>query len=163
MGQRPRSKKPAPAPAPALSDFERLLQGSLKPVFAVWEFRLWLTESGRNDHEKWNSGLSATARARRDMNMRFLRDKPATLWERPDASPLGDNLYMIRFKDENGSQHRLFGYHDLKNHAYVICFEGFEKDNVYHPTDYKERIRKCRSDIEGQFNERTIVCPWPVL
>lgn len=144
------------------SDFERLLEGAVKRPFSGWEYRLWLTDSGRNDFEKWDKGLSAKGRARRNTNMKFLRDKPADQWDRPEASPLGDNVYVIRFKDENSTQHRLFGYHDLSNHAYVICFAGFEKDHVYHPTDYGKRILQCRANIKGRFSERTIVCPWPI-
>ncbi|WP_431107626.1 hypothetical protein [Variovorax paradoxus] len=155
---------PTQAPdASPLSEFEELLKGSKKPPFTVWEFRLWLTATGRNEHAKWDSELSKKGRARRNVSMKFLRDKPAAQWSRPEASPLGDHVYVIRFKDENGTQHRLFGYHDLDHHAYVICFEGFEKDHVYHPPNYEERVRKCRSDIKGQFDQRTIVCPWPVI
>ena len=144
------------------TDFEALLEQPVKAVVSVWEYRLYVTPSGRNDIAKWDAKLSARARAKRNTNMKFLRDKPATQWSRPSASPISDNVYVIRFKDENGSEHRMFGYHDLQYHAFVICFEGYEKDNVYYPTDYEERVKKFRTEIAGKFDERTIACTWPV-
>jgi hypothetical protein len=67
-----------------------------------WKFRLFASESGASDLTKWDSKLSVAGRARRDAHMRFLCVQPPTRWSRPQASPLGDNVYVIRFKTRPG-------------------------------------------------------------
>ncbi len=94
--------------------------------------------------------------------MRFLREHPCEHWERPKASPLKNNSYVIRFKDENGTEHRLFGFFHLTNHVFVICFAGTERDSKYYPVDYEKRLARLRIEVSDSFKERTVDCPWPV-
>lgn len=150
------SKKPS-GPAPA-----SVMHSTLRTPHTSWAFRLWLSPSGRNELSKWDAKLSTQGKARRNTAMKFLRVQPAERWSRPQASPLSDHVYVIRFHDETHSQHRLFGYFDLDHHAFVICFAGNEKDGVYHPADYVQRTIRCRQELSGHFSERTVECSWPI-
>ncbi len=94
--------------------------------------------------------------------MKFLAQQPAKSWSRPKASPLGNNSYVIRFMDETGFNHRLFGFFDLSNHVFVICFAGYEQNDQYHPSDYEDRLEKCRREVSMDFDGRTTACTWPV-
>jgi hypothetical protein len=92
--------------------------------------------------------------------MKFLAQQPSDRWSRPHASPLKNHSYVIRFKDENGAQHRMFGFFARQHHTFVICFAGHEKDNKYHPPDYEARVAKCKSLVELDFKKRTTDCDW---
>lgn len=111
--------------------------------------------NGRSVVERQDAELSKTGKARRDVEIAYLRQQPLTRWTRPHASSLGDHLYVIRFRDENRKQHRMFGFADIPHHLFVICLTGYEKDNVYHPHDYIDRVKRCRDDIGPRIDERT--------
>lgn len=134
----------------------------LRSPSAPWAFRLYIGQSGRNRLQDWSERLSVKARAKRDSTMKFLRVQPEQRWSRPQASPLGNHVYVIRFTDETGKQHRLFGYFALEHHAFVICLAGFEKDGRYQPKDYEERTKQCRVEVDPDCLGRTVECPWPV-
>ena len=138
------------------------MHSSWRTPAVPWAIRLYLTETGRNDFSKWNASLSTKGRARRDSNIKFLRFQPEERWRRPEAAALGNHASVIHFQDETTFQHRLFGYFDLENHAFVICVVGFEQGNKYHPKDYEQRIQQRRASVGDAFNKRTIPCPWPV-
>ena len=138
------------------------MQSTLRAPAIPWRFRLLIAESGKNEFNAWDRGLSAKARAKRDTNIRFLSEQPCERWERPTASPLGHNSYVIRFKDENGTEHRLFGFFHTENHVFVICFPGTERDSQYYPADYEERLARLRGEISAKFAQRTVDCSWPI-
>ena len=148
-----RRKEPVP---------QAVMLSSVRPPDAPWAFRLYVSESGRNDLNKWDAGLSEVGRARRSSSMKFLRTEPPQRWDRPHASSLGHNVYVIRFRDQTNFQHRLFGYFDHPNHAFVICVSGFEKDSAYHPDDYVERVDACRLAATVDPRKRTVACTWPI-
>ena len=151
MPKKPRAQSP-----------QVLMHSPVRTPDTPWEFRLYLGPGGRNAFTKWDNGLSAAGRARRNTAMKFLRVEPPQRWDRPHASSLGHNVYVIRFKDQTGFQHRLYGYFDLQHHAFVICETGYEKDSVYFPSGYIERTERCRTDVSMDFNGRTTICPWPL-
>ncbi|MDO9404897.1 MAG: hypothetical protein Q7T87_12765 [Polaromonas sp.] len=137
-----------------------LLQSQMRQPEKPWEFRHYLTDSGRNDMEKWDANLSKRGRANRDTAMRYLRNQPIERWTRPEASSIGDHLYVIHFKDENGSAHRLCGFFDLDYHAFVICVTIIEKDGKYKPKDYEKSTIQARANVAGVFEQRTASCTW---
>jgi len=149
------SKRRAPAT-------QMLMQSLHRTPAAPWTFRLYLGANGRNDFTKWDAALSAAGKARRNGSMRFLRAEPPQRWDRPHASALGNHVYVIRFHDQTGFKHRLFGYFDLEHHAFVICVIGYEQGDKYHPDDYEKRTERCRDEVSLGFNQRTVECPWPV-
>jgi hypothetical protein len=140
-----------------------LLFSSDRTPFEPWHYRFYAPIVGRNDFAKWNSRLSAKARANRDVKMRFLKVQPLSRWTRPTASPLGKHLYVIHFQDENGSAHRLCGFVSIEHHAFVICVTITEKDGKYNPTDYEARTLQAKNHVDGAFNERTNKWPWGSL
>lgn len=125
-----------------------------------WEIRCYVKER-RNDFEKWHAGLSVTGKARLAITLKYLCVRAESDWQRPHASTAGDHLGVIRFKDENRTQHRLTGYFDLAHHAFVICVAGIEKDGVYAPPDYEKRASACRESVGQYFDKRTSPWPWP--
>lgn len=60
------------------------------------------------------------------------------------ASPLGDGIYVIRFSDENRSQHRIFGFFDVARRAFVMALPGGERDGKYFPSDYAKKTLERR-------------------
>lgn len=139
-----------------------ILQSPLRAPSSPWRFRLAISSSGKNEFVAWSKGLTARGRAKRDTNLRFLSGQPCERWDRPQASPLKHNSYVIRFKDENSTEHRLFGFFHIENHVFVICFSGTERDSKYYPVDYEKRLVRLRAEISDSFDERTVDCPWPV-
>jgi len=139
-----------------------LMQSPLRSPAEPWEIRCFLKESGRNEAEKWHLALNKRMQVRLRTHLNHLRFQPEQRWTRPDAAALGDHLCVIHFKDENRTQHRLTGYFDIKNHAFVICVYGFEKDGVYTPQDYADKTRQCREDVGNDFQQRTAVWPWRI-
>lgn len=137
------------------------MQSALRTPSPPWTFRLYLSPSGRSELDKWDRRLSASGKASRDVNMRFLSHQPLERWTRPHASPVGDHVYVIRFHDESRSQHRLIGYFAPEYRSFVICVAALEQDNQYHPADYVDRTIQCRASIGSAFIERTAPCPWP--
>lgn len=139
-----------------------LLHSPLRTPDSPWEIRLFLTEAGRSPVEEWNKAVSVKGRAKRDATLRFLQVQPSARWSRPKASAVGDNVYVIRFTDENGFQHRLYGYQDTPHHAFVICFHGYEQNDEYFPVDYTQRVKQCRTAVGEDFFQRTAPCAWPL-
>ena len=135
-----------------------LLHSTEKPPEKPWAFLWYLTDSGRNNLVKWDTGLSTKAKVNRNTAMKYLRVQPLSRWSRPEASPLGNGLYVIHFKDENSTAHRLCGFIDHEHHAFVICVTIIEKDGKYNPDDYETRTLTAKRKVQGDFNKHTAVC-----
>lgn len=139
-----------------------LLHSPLRTPHKPWQFLCYITAGGRNDFTKWDAKLSVKARAKRDVAMRYLRVQPPERWNRPLASSLGNHLYVIHFSDENGTAHRLCGFFDLQNHAFVICVTIVEKDGKYNPQDYEKRTLDARTQVARAFAQHTAPWPWRI-
>lgn len=139
-----------------------LLQSPLRTPEKPWEIRCFLRASGKNDCEKWHQGLTKRAQVKLRTHLHYLRAQPESRWVRPGAVALKDHVCVIHFTDENRTQHRLTGYFDADNHAFVICVLGIEKDRVYTPADYESQTHDCRNEVRGQFEQRTARWPWPI-
>jgi hypothetical protein len=139
-----------------------LLHSPARTPDQLWEIRCFLRESGRNECAKWHQNLSTRARVKLRVRLAYLRAQPESRWQRPEASPLGNHVAVIRFTDENGTQHRLTGYFDHKHHAFVICVLGVEKDETYTPADYEQQTHSRRSEVGERFAERTAAWPWDI-
>lgn len=141
---------------------EMLLQSTDRTPLEAWEIRCYLRHSGKNDFVKWHAGLSKRAQVKLRTALQYLRYQPATRWTRPDAVALGDHVCVIHFSDENRTQHRVTGFHDVTNHVFVMCVIGFEKDGTYTPADYENQTRECRLEVNGRLSERTCEWPWSI-
>ena len=77
-------------------------------------------------------------------------------WHKPNpASKIGDHTYVIRFRDVDSKQLRVFGHFYLEHHAFVMTFDGYEKGDVYYPTSYEKMAGNHRIHCDGDFNSRT--------
>jgi hypothetical protein len=66
---------------------------------------------------------------------------------------------VIRFRDENGKQWRIFGFASPDNHCFVMVIHGYEKDRKYFPPDYLERVGRRKGEIGQLVVDLTV--PWP--
>ena len=101
------------------------------------------------------ANFSKKTQANLDRTLDHLRDQPKSNWSRPMASPLGDNIYVIRFKDVTGMQLRLFGHFHEPHTAFVLTLTGYEKDDQYVPPDYLQQARTFRNRCNDDFQSRT--------
>lgn len=118
----------------------------------------------RIDREKavitaWLDGGTVTkkAKGRLDYALDQLAQLPQQMWCKPQpASSLGNHTYVIRFKENGGGQLRIFGHFSAFHSAFVMTFDGFEKDNVYHPHDYEERAVSHKDKCEANASKSSV-------
>lgn len=109
--------------------------------------------------DRWVSkSLSKKARANLDRTLEHLCVQPKTEWSRPHASPLGNHIYVIRFKDENRSQHRVAGHFHNETHLFVMTEPAIEKDDNYDPPNLTELAVHNKAVCDADFNGRTQAC-----
>ena len=140
-------------------------QRGVKPACGPpWNYHE-LVENAVGVISTWHAKQPAALRAKMDRHLDQLRPLPKSQWSRPKASPLKNNTYVIRFTDVTRKQIRVFGHFYDVHASFVMTFEGFEKDNVYHPENYKALAlsNKARCDasfISGtqRFNHRCQIC-----
>lgn len=123
-----------------------------------WKFHCFLDHRGKDVLADWHRTLSTKGRANFARARDQLKDQPKTSWDRPHASPLGNHIYVIRFKDENRTQHRAFGHFADEHHAFVITLYGEEKDGCYSPSNYSERASLNKDVCDRDFAGRTKPC-----
>lgn len=131
-----------------------------------WKFRCMLTNRGICAIKPWLMRLSVRARANLDRTVEHLSLQPSQKWSRPDASPIGNHIYVIRFRDENGVQHRIFGHFSCKgtpDASFVMTLEGYEKGDVYYPVEYKKTASERRNQCVDSHANRTILCRYAQL
>ena len=110
-----------------------------------WKFLCYRNASGKNQISPHLVRLSKSGIMKLRRTLEHLQVKPQTAWSRPQASPTGNNIYVIHFTDENRTQHRLFGHHEITFQEFVITLFGVEKDGKYAPANYISICtdRKC--------------------
>ena len=102
------------------------------------------------------SNWSKKTRAHFDRAIDQLKHLPMRSWSKPQpASKIGDHTYVIRFKDSNSSQLRIFGHFHHDHHAFVMTFDGYEKDYVYYPENYQDLAKQHRKDCDAEFAVKT--------
>ena len=101
-----------------------------------WKFLCYRNASGKNQISTHLARLSKSGMMKLRRTLEHLQVKPQTSWSRPQASPTGNNIYVIHFTDENRTQHRLFGHHEIIFQEFVITLYGVEKDGKYDPANY---------------------------
>lgn len=104
-----------------------------------------------------STNMSKKAQANFERTLDQLRQLPKTSWSKPQpASSLGHNTYVIRFRDVSGAQLRVFGYFFDDHEAFVMTFEGMEKDNVYYPKNYQEMAKRHKAECDKSFSDKTV-------
>lgn len=130
-----------------------------KPVaHSPWNFHE-ITGRGLGAISSWieSANWSDKTRANFDRSIEQLRPLPKQLWSKPNpASKIGDNTYVIRFKDVTAAQLRFFGHFFDSHNSFVITTQGFEKDDVYYPKNYQALAQSRRVDCDKDFSGKTI-------
>lgn len=98
---------------------------------------------------------SKKAQAVFDRTLDHLEQQDKSSWSRPYASPLGNSIYVIRFKDENRSQFRIFGQFNDAQHCFVMTLTGYEKDGEYQPSNYIQKSNTHRNSVQSEFFRET--------
>jgi len=129
----------------------------LIPACGRWNFHFYPPdESLTSLYDLFRPPLSKKAKGRLSLTLDHLAQKRKNEWSRPQASPLGHSKYVIRFKDENNAQKRLFGHFYDDHDAFVVTLSGCEKDDRYYPVDYDSRSTDYKVICDANFNTETI-------
>ncbi len=114
----------------------------------------------------WKRQQPVALQAKFDRVLDQLRQMPKSQWHKPaPASALGNHIYVIRFTDVTKKQIRLFGHFFDAHQAFVMTFDGYEKDNVYYPAHYQALgsayKQRCDADFQSctqQLDQRCQIC-----
>lgn len=133
-------------------------QSAIRKPFEKWNFHerqnrgegvvtTWIEDS------KW----SLKTRANFDRTLDHLKAQPKQSWSKPSpASKIGNHTYVIRFKDVSSAQLRLFGHFFDAHITFVMTMEGYEKDDVYYPTNYESMAEAHRVTCDKDFPISTL-------
>lgn len=128
-------------------------------VKTAWRFRCYLSERAEDQIDRWiRKTLSKKAIAKLERALEYLCVREKTEWSRPHASPLGHNIYVIRFADENSRQLRIAGHFHGETKFFVLTQPVIEKDNQYDPDNYAELASVHKNICDEEFNVRTQDC-----
>lgn len=127
-------------------------------VKKAWRFHCFLSERGEDLIDSWHAGISKKGKAKLERTLEHLAVQEKTAWDRPNASPIGDHIYVIRFTDENRMQHRIAGHFHGISLAFVLTQPGYEKDNVYYPKNFAQLAKSHKSVCDSDFPGRTRPC-----
>ncbi len=136
------------------------LPGALKAerVGPPWTFYCRKDERGNDVIDDWYSTLQTKAKARFARTLDQLRPRPAQDWQRPDASPIRDHIYVIRFKDHSGIPQRVFGNFVFERAAFVMTVVAIEKDREYIPGNCPDQAARHQQRITANFLRYAILC-----
>lgn len=123
----------------------------------IWEYKCYLDERGGNPVFDWLSTLSKKAQANLKRSLEILSCLEIKDWHKPNPASLTENhIYVIRFKDENRTQWRIYGHHNIAKKTFVLSFYGNEKGNKYDPpvkqcvTTSVLRMGHCNSNWDAR-------------
>ena len=123
-----------------------------------WRFICYKKTADHCEISKQLAKVSTKGRAKLLRTLETLQCLPQHRWERPHASTVinADHIYVIRFTDENRTQHRIFGNHQG---GYFICtLMGIEKGGKYEPANYGKIAVSRMGDCERDFHKYTCNC-----
>lgn len=130
------------------------------PWRGPWDYRCYVDEKGNNIIIDWLRNLSPKARQNLKRTLEQLATKPRDAWSRPQASPLGDHIYVIHFRDENRTQWRIYGEHDDGHKCFVLTNFGTERGGQYDPpsADCSATAKRRMVDVRKSWGVRTCSC-----
>lgn len=103
------------------------------------------------------SHLTKKAQAKFERALDQLRQLPKTSWHKPTpASVIGDHTYVIRFTETTGAQVRVFGHFFDSHSAFVMTFNGGEKDDEYYPANYQSLAQHYRTECDKNIQIKTV-------
>lgn len=102
-----------------------------------WEFKCYKDRRNRVVVAYWvKHELSKKAWQHLKRSMEVLANRQIIDWHKPlPASKIdvSDSIYVIRFKNENSTQWRIYGFHDSNLFNFVMTNYGTERGNQYNP------------------------------
>ena len=119
----------------------------------MWIFRCYQNAQGKNLIISDITSLTVKGRMQAKRAMEHLSQKDIQHWARPHSSKISghNHIYVIRFHDENRTQHRIFGHHDRAYTCFVMTSKAIEKDDKYIPANASDhasaRMVECNSDF----------------
>jgi hypothetical protein len=126
---------------------------------ATWNFHERVDKrSKKGVISRWiiKEHLCKATQAKLDRALDQLKWLPKSYWSKPNpASSIGNNTFVIRFSDINRSQLRVFGHFFDQHECFVMTANGYEKDNVYYPTDYQDVAKTFKEQCDQDFSEST--------
>ncbi len=128
-------------------------------VPSSWVFRCMLSNRGLCVIKPWLGQIPVAGQADFDRSLQQLAPQPQQHWHKPaPASTIGDNIFVIRFRDRQGTQHRTFGHFHSADRSAVLTLDGYEKDDVYYPKNYAKTTGANRTACDADHRARTIRC-----
>lgn len=124
----------------------------------AWRFRCLLSTRGEDLIDRWHSKISKRGRAKLERAMEHLAVQEKSEWTRPDASCIGNHIYVIRFKDENSTQHRIAGHFHENSNVFVLTQPVIEKDNEYDPRNFADLASDHKATCDDDFDGRSAPC-----
>jgi hypothetical protein len=132
----------------------------------LWKFFCYRDDRGKNVVGDWLvtevKSKKAQQNLRRTLEHLSMKEKDA--WKKPQASGgLGNHIYVIRFKDENGTQWRIYGGHDDDRKCFVLTNYGTERGGKYIPPvgDCVALAARRMDVVREQWNQRILPLPRP--
>jgi hypothetical protein len=126
---------------------------------AKWNFHERVDERKKNGViSTWitKDHLSKASQAKFDRALDQLKTLPKAYWSKPNpASSIGNHTFVIRFSDVNRSQLRVFGHFFDNHECFVMTANGYEKDNVYYPTNYQDVAKAFKEQCDKDFSGST--------
>lgn len=104
--------------------------------------------------------LSKKAKANFERARDHLLAMPLTMWSKPHPASYVQkhHIYVIRFKDEDSKQWRVFGHANSDAFRFVMTFIATEKDDAYIPANAGDRADDFRKLVESDFSKYTCRC-----
>ena len=118
----------------------------------TWKFDCFKDHRGESEVVDFLLSLSIKAKQNLKRALQILSVLPIQDWHKPQPSSKikdANHIYVIRFNDENRTQWRIYGFHDVNRNVFVKTNYGTEKDGKYKPAVSKcaelstERMRLC--------------------
>ncbi|MDD2865543.1 MAG: hypothetical protein PHC99_12585 [Methylococcales bacterium] len=115
-----------------------------------WKFDCFKDNRGESEVVDFIKSLSVKAKQNLKRALQILSVLPIQDWHKPNpSSNISNHIYVIRFKDENRTQWRIYGFHDVQRGFFMMTNYGTEKDGKYKPAVSKcaelstERMQLC--------------------
>ena len=120
-------------------------------------FRCYL-KNGKDIIDEWKSNISKKGQVNFDVVLTFLKDQPKSQWNRPNAASIGNNIYVIHFKDENRTQYRPCGNFLDSHNSFVITTPAIEKGGKYDPKNYEDIANARKTEVIGDPDKFSTPC-----
>jgi hypothetical protein len=115
----------------------------------MWKIKAFAADFNRTIISEWHSQQDEDVQAAFEVKMKFLREQPRAVWQRPHIGMLRRDckgLYEIRIK-VNNVQHRPIGYFSGLEEFTILAF-ATERDNQFDPRDICTTAKNRKELIE---------------